>query len=292
MARGDEEGESSPAAAGLAGTRMRKVTMVTRAGEAIAGLVVVCSVLMSAGPARAQDVAEAAVQAPPQAPPPAVVMQASPSIVPVQKELTLQVLVQQGGPILWVIIGLGFLALVLSLYLLLTVSPRREAPVKLLRRVSNLVRSGDVSGALLLCENRDELAARVLGAGLRMADQERFIIQEAMEGEGARGITELWQRISYLNNVGVIAPLLGLLGTVWGMIGAFNTIAFDNSQVRGIVVAYYVSMAMITTAGGLLVAIPALLIYYFLRGRVVRVIAHVETQAAEFVELLIRNRTR
>ncbi len=265
---------------------------LSRAGRAVAGLFSACALVLFTGPVLAQDVAEAAVEAPPAAVAPVVAVPAPYSIVPVQKELTLEVLVQQGGPILWVIIGLGFIALVLALYLLFTVSPRREAPVKLLRRVSNLVRSGDVSGALMLCENRDELAARVLSAGLRMADQERFIIQEAMEGEGARGITELWQRISYLNNVGVIAPLLGLLGTVWGMIGAFNTIAFDNSQVRGIVVAYYVSMAMITTAGGLLVAIPALLIYYFLRGRVVGVMAHVETQAAEFVELLVRYRPK
>jgi biopolymer transport protein ExbB len=239
-------------------------------------------------PAQAQEVEAAS-------PPP---VEAVPSITKftdlpeMQETMTLEMFIEQGGPILWVIIALGFFALVLALYLLFTVSPRREAPVKLLRRVSNLVRSGDMSGALMLCENRDELAARVLGAGLKMADQDRFIIQEAMEGEGARGATELWQRISYLNNVGVVAPLLGLLGTVWGMILAFQTIAFEDAQRKGIMTAYYVSMAMITTAGGLIVAIPALLVYYYLRGRVVRVVAHVETQASEFVELLMRSRDK
>jgi biopolymer transport protein ExbB len=122
-----------------------------------------------------------------------------------------------------------------------------------------------------------------------MADQERYIIQESMESEGERGAAELWQRISYLNNVGVIAPLLGLLGTVWGMIGAFGAIALDNSQVKGLTMAYNVSQAMITTAAGLLLAIPALLVYYFLRGRVLRVVSIVESQASEFVELIIRN---
>ncbi len=225
----------------------------------------------------AQDVVEAAVMAPPPA-------QAS--------EMTLETLVQQGGPILWVIMGLGFVALVLGMYLSLTVTPRREAPLKLARRVTNLVRSGDIPGAVMLCENRGELLPRVLLAGLKMSGQERYIIQEAMEGEGQRGAAELWQRISYMNNIGVIAPLLGLLGTVWGMIGAFSAIALDNSQVKDIAMAYNVSMAMITTAGGLLLAIPALMVYYFLRGRVVRVVAHIETQAAEFVELLVRNRAR
>lgn len=204
--------------------------------------------------------------------------------------LTLKMMIEQGGPILWAIAGLGFLTLVLAIYLSLTVSPRREAPSKLLRRVSNLVRSGDLQGAIMLCENRDELIARVLHAGLKMGDQERYIIQEAMESEGQRGAAELWQRISYLNNIGVIAPLMGLLGTVWGMIGAFGAIALDNSQVKGLAMAYNVSQAMITTAAGLLLAIPALVVYYYLRGRVLRVIGQVETQAGEFVELLIRTR--
>lgn len=262
-----------------------------RFGAWVAALAVVFSLgMLTADPAYSQELAEAATDA---APPADTALPDGITGLPkVQERITLEMFIEQGGPVLWVIIGLGFFALVLALYLLFTVSPRREAPVKLMRRVSNLVRSGDVSGALMLCENRDELAARVLAAGLKMGDQERYIIQEAMEGEGARGATELWQRISYLNNVGVVAPLLGLLGTVWGMILAFNTIAFEDAQAKGIVTAYYVSMAMITTAGGLIVAIPALLVYYYLRGRVVRVIAHVETQAAEFVELLMRSRAR
>ena len=91
---------------------------------------------------------------------------------------------------------------------------------------------------------------------------------------------------NYDANIGNIAPLLGLLGTVWGMIGAFSAIALDSSQVKGITMAYYVSMAMVTTAGGLIVAIPAMSAYYFLRGRVIRIVAVVEAQASEFVELI------
>lgn len=134
--------------------------------------------------------------------------------------------------------------------------------------------------------------ARVLYAGLKMADQDRFLIQESMESEGERGAADLWQKISFMNNIGVIAPLLGLLGTVWGMIQAFSAIAFDNSQVKGLTMAYSVSQAMITTAAGLVLAIPALLVYYYLRGRVLRVISMVEAQASEFVELIVRNRQR
>ncbi len=205
-------------------------------------------------------------------------------------ELTLDTMVRQGGPVLWAILILAFLAVVMGIYLFLTVTPRREAPTKLLRRVTNQIRAGDTPGAIMLCEGRDELMARVLHAGLKMADQERYIIQESMESEGERGAAELWQRISYMNNVGVLAPLLGLLGTVWGMIGAFGAIALDSSQVKGLTMAYSVSQAMITTAAGLLLAIPALMMYYYLRGRVLRVVATVESRASEFVELIVRSR--
>jgi biopolymer transport protein ExbB len=206
--------------------------------------------------------------------------------IPPTEELTLMVMIQQGGVILWVIMALGFVAVVWTVYLLATVTTRREVPLNLGKRAQAQVRAGDIRGAYQMCLERDELLANVLRAGLKMSGHDRYVIQEAMESEGERGATALWQRISYLHNIAMIAPLLGLLGTVWGMMQAFSAIAFDSAQVKGLTMAYSVSMAMITTAGGLVLAIPALGVYYFLRGRVVKIIAAVEAQASEFVELL------
>lgn len=205
---------------------------------------------------------------------------------PAPHTLTLMVMVEQGGFILWIIMVLGFFALVWALYLLATVTVRREVPVSLSKRAQAQIRAGDIRGAYQMCQERDELLANVLRAGIKMAGHDRYVIQEAMESEGERGASELWQRISYLNNAATIAPLLGLLGTVWGMMQAFSAVAFDSAQVKGLTIAYGVSMAMITTAGGLLLAIPAVCVYYFLRGRVIKIIASVEAQASEFVELL------
>jgi len=203
--------------------------------------------------------------------------------------LTLTMMIEQGGPVLWVIAGLSFVALVLALYLLLTVTPRREAPPTLVKRAHAQIRAGDLRGAFQMCEGRDELLANVLRAGLQVAGHDRYVIQDAMESEGERGAAGLLQRISYLNNIATIAPLLGLLGTVWGMMQAFSTIAFDDAQVKSIAVAYSVSMAMVTTAAGLLLAIPAMAIYYYLRGRVVKILAEVEAEASELVELIARS---
>ncbi len=204
----------------------------------------------------------------------------------VPAELTLWQMIANGGVILWCIFGLSGLTVLLAVYLLATISVAREAPRKFLQEASKRLRRGDHEGARELCETRDALAANVLRAGLRVSGHDRFIVQEAMESEGERGAAALWQRISYLQNIGTIAPLLGLLGTVWGMIQAFGSIALDDAQVKGLRMAESVAQAMITTAAGLALAIPALLVYFYLRGRVLKIIAAVELAALEMLEAM------
>lgn len=200
-------------------------------------------------------------------------------------ELTLWSMIVNGGVILWIIIALSAVTLMLALYLLATVSVRREVPAKLADQAAEALSQGNIGRVYKLCEGQDALLANVLRAGVKMAGRDRFIVQEAMESEGERGAAALWQRILYLSNIGQIAPLLGLLGTVWGMIQAFGSIYLDDAQVRGLRMAEAVAQAMITTAAGLALAIPAMLVYFLLRGRVIKIVAAVESQAAEFLEL-------
>jgi biopolymer transport protein ExbB len=204
------------------------------------------------------------------------------------KQMTLMMMIEHGGVILWVIMVFGFVAFVLSIYYLLTMTPRREAPKALVKRAQGMLHAGDLRGAYQMSQERDEYLALVLRAGLKMSGHERFVIQEAMESEGERGATALWQKISYLNNIASLTPLLGLLGTVWGMMQAFGAIALQDAQVKTLTLAYSVSLAMITTAGGLLVAIPSLAVYFVLRGRVIKIISTVEAHASEFVELIAK----
>ncbi len=208
------------------------------------------------------------------------------------RQMTLWDMFRQGGPILAVIVVLSVIAAIMAVYFFLTVTPRREVPAQFVKRAHTQIRAGDLRGAYQMCEGRDELIANVLRAGLKMHGHDRYVIQEAMESEGERGSAALWQKISYLNNIGVIAPLLGLLGTVWGMIGAFSAIAMNDSEARSLAMAYNVAQAMITTAAGLMLAIPAMVIYYYLRGRVVKIVAEVEAQATEFIELLSGGRVQ
>lgn len=202
-------------------------------------------------------------------------------------EMTLRDMILEGGAILWIIGILSVFTLMMTVYFFLTVTPRREIPAKFVRRAHAQLADNDIRGVYQMCEDRDELIANVLRAGIKMQGHDRYVIQEAMESEGERGAAALWQKISYLNNVGVIAPLLGLLGTVWGMIGAFGAIALNDTESRGLLMAYNVAQAMVTTAAGLMLAIPAMVAYFYFRGRVVKIIALVEAQAAELVDLLV-----
>lgn len=205
------------------------------------------------------------------------------------QELTLWDMMENGGPVLWIILGLSVLTVMMTIYLFFTVTVGREVPPNFMRRALALIHAGDLRGAYQMCEGRSELLARVIRVGIRMNGHDRYVIQEAMESEGERGATALWQKISYLNNIGVIAPLLGLLGTVLGMIQAFASHAAADHQVKSLYMSYAVSQAMLTTAAGLMLAIPAMVVFFYLRGRVTKIIAEVEAQASEVVEALTRS---
>ncbi|MBI4556310.1 MAG: MotA/TolQ/ExbB proton channel family protein [Candidatus Hydrogenedentes bacterium] len=256
--------------------------------------IVVCALIV---PAFSQEPAPApAAEAPaaspaPQTPPAPEQAAAVGSVPGPLAKLTLWEMMKRGGPIMIIIYALSVITVILALYFLLTVTPGREVPSNFTKRIHAAVRGGDLRSAYQMCEGRDEFIANVMRAGLKMSGHDRYVIQDAMESEGERGATALWQKISYLNNIGIIAPLLGLLGTVTGMIQAFGAIALDSSQVKGLTMAYGVAQAMITTAGGLILAIPTLVVYYYLRGRVIKIIAEVEAQASEIVELLSRSRS-
>ena len=112
-------------------------------------------------------------------------------------------------------------------------------------------------------------------------------VREITEAEGSRQASILHQRIQYLADIGAIAPMVGLLGTVIGMIKAFREIAqhsFVGSKQTGL--ASGVSEALLTTAGGLCIGIPALIFYSMFRGRVQRLVSELEAAATHIMALL------
>lgn len=146
-------------------------------------------------------------------------------------------------------------------------------------------RSGPEAG-LSLCEQTGTAQSRVLAAGLRRARADWMEREKAVEDAGAREVDRLSANLRPLVVIGMIAPLLGLLGTVWGMIESFSVISTGEGLGSPEALAGGISQALVTTAAGLAVAIPANAAYYWFRSRIDHFARQTEDAYARLAELL------
>jgi len=135
------------------------------------------------------------------------------------------------------------------------------------------------AGALECCLRSRTAMARVLGAGLRRWDGPFLEREKAMEDAGALEVRHLSANLRPLVVVAMIAPLIGLLGTVWGMIEAFSTIALRDGLGKPEMLASGISQALITTATGLAIAIPSQCAYFYFKARLDRFVRQAEDLA-------------
>jgi biopolymer transport protein ExbB len=119
-----------------------------------------------------------------------------------------------------------------------------------------------------------------------------LIVRDAIEGEGARQASLLWQRIQYLMDVAVIAPMVGLLGTVLGMLQSFAGMEVEMGVVKPLAVAAGVAKALITTVGGLIVGIVAMGLYALFRGRVNSLVGGLENGCGRVFRRLMAKTSR
>ena len=138
------------------------------------------------------------------------------------------------------------------------------------RTVISTVQERGVQSALTLCEKKDSPLSRILASGMRHAGSPFLEREKAVEDTAASEIRNLSANLRPLLLVWLIAPLLGLLGTVWGMIGAFQGIAGEEALGRPQLLAQGIYQALTTTAAGLIVSIPAIVLHHYLKGRIDR----------------------
>ncbi|TDJ68207.1 MAG: MotA/TolQ/ExbB proton channel family protein [Planctomycetota bacterium] len=144
------------------------------------------------------------------------------------------------------------------------------------RTVVRAVKEQGVSPALELCAKKRSPLARILTAGLRRADAPFLDREKAVEDTAASEVRRLGSNLRPLLLVWLIAPLLGLLGTVWGMIEAFGEIALQEGIGRPDLLAAGIYQALTTTAAGLAVSIPAIVAHHYLKGRIEKFARHSE----------------
>lgn len=181
--------------------------------------------------------------------------------------LSLQDILDAGGTIGYLILALSIVMVALMVQHLLTVRRGVMIPTGLADEVHGLIAQGKYAEAEAACRERPSALARLLSAGLAEAKLGYSAVEKALEDAAVEQSARLLRRVEYLTTIGTIAPMLGLLGTVWGMILAF--LEFEqkaNPQVSELAPGIY--RALVTTLFGLMVAVPAVAAYAVFRNRV------------------------
>jgi biopolymer transport protein ExbB len=210
---------------------------------------------------------------------------------PTTQEMNFLEVLAKGGIMMYPLALLSVITVVLILIFLLTI--RRNAIVsdRFMNSSETMIRKRDYLGLISLSNRRNECMARITQKTLDFVTANPGAsfenVRDVAQAEGSHQSGLLNSRISYLADIGAIAPLVGLLGTVLGMIEAFIEIATGEVHgVRQMGMADGVSKALIATAGGLAISIPALAFYSIFRGRVQKFIWELEAAATHFVALL------
>jgi biopolymer transport protein ExbB len=198
---------------------------------------------------------------------------------------------RDGGIMMYPLTLLSVAAVVMILLFMLTI--RRNAVVsdRFMNNAEALIRKRDFTGLIEYCHRHNECMARIAQKALEFMTKNSSAtfsdVREVAESEGSRQVGMLGSRITYLADIGSVAPMVGLLGTVLGMIKSFLNISTGGFEgARQMQLASGVSEALITTAAGLMVGIPALVFYSIFRGRVQKYIAELEAASTHFMATL------
>jgi biopolymer transport protein ExbB len=205
---------------------------------------------------------------------PAMAQTPSPAPAGEQKK-TLWQTIAQGG---WVMVPIA-LCSIATLYLIgdgvIQTGSKRVAPPEHEQNVKTLFRNGDYVGAYNYCKQNPSPLTNVLRVGVGLLGEGKEVAEEGMTGELAKENSSMQTYISYLSVIGVCAPMIGLLGTVTGMIKAFARLGASGiGDPSGLSAA--IGEVLVATASGLIIAIPAFGAFYFLRNRATASLHHIQ----------------
>ncbi|MDD4101465.1 MAG: MotA/TolQ/ExbB proton channel family protein [Kiritimatiellae bacterium] len=232
----------------------------------------------------AQDAAPAAAEAPAVA---AEVQEQTAETAPKPKSSTgfFAVVFGSGwlGVLLWsALFGCGAAAIYFSVDSWVLIRPQKIMPQTLIDRVKAGMAEGDVIKAIKACETEPGPMANILSAGFSHVEEGFDVIQESIGAAADLETERIMQKLTWISVCANLAPMLGLLGTVQGMIMAFRTLATGAPDVGALALA--ISQALWTTAGGLTIAIPAITVYYSIRNNANRLILRMQAMTMELIK--------
>jgi biopolymer transport protein ExbB len=197
-------------------------------------------------------------------------------------------MIMAGGPMLVPILLCSTVLLVFVFERAVSLRRRRVIPKPFVKRFLHQLRERqlDRESALELCQENNSPVAAVFEGAVRKWGRPGVEVEQAYLDAGERAANGLRRYLRVINGVATVSPLLGLLGTVWGMIQAFNEIATASAMGRPELLAGGIAQALLTTAAGLVVAIPALICYLFFVGRVDRLVMDIDEIGQRLVRLI------
>ncbi len=184
-----------------------------------------------------------------------------------EKGLTLWQMIVNGGVVMIVLGILSIISLSLVLFFFYVLNMKYFMPPGLANDISKALETGNMEKIKILTKDKSTLIQKAVYEGILSVENRTGDFRKKMEERAAVDIEAFWQKIGFLSDIAVVSPMLGLLGTVIGMIKAFNAIAFNIGAVKPIYMAYGVSQAMITTAAGLIVGIFSMIFYFYFRAK-------------------------
>ena len=208
--------------------------------------------------------------------------------------MTVEKMIKMGGKPMYVLAAMSIVGLAMVLYFLLMLRENQIVPRRFQNELRLSLTSGQLDKAREMCMKDRSAIASVTLSAIEYAHNAELtdlsLLKDIIEGEGSRQASMIQNQIQYLQDIAVIAPMVGLLGTVLGMLTAFNAVALKIAEAKPVVLAAGVSQALVTTAAGLIVGIPAMMAYAYFRGRSAKLISVLENVSAEVLTLLVRKR--
>lgn len=206
-----------------------------------------------------------------------------------EHSISLLDLIWKGGWVMIPIFVLSFIAIYIMIERWITIKRASRDTTKLMDKVKNLIVQGDVKGAKNLCEQTDSPIARMIEKGISRLGRPLKDIESSIESTGKIEIYKLEKNLSVLGIIAGIAPMLGFVGTISGVIKIFYNIAIEeNISIGAIAGGLYEKM--ITSAAGLIVGIIAHIGFHYLNLLLERVVYKMESNALEFIDLLQENK--
>jgi len=196
-------------------------------------------------------------------------------------------LIVRGGIVMYPIILCSIIALAIFLERLWVLRRKRIIPSAFIQSVEDNLRNRKLSEALFLCQNDDSSIAKIFLAGLKNTERGIWMVKEAIEERGGREGIILEKHVGILSTIANLSPLLGLLGTVSGMIKTFKVLSQGASNPS--LLAGGIAEALITTAAGLVVAIPTLVCYRILKDKAESLIFEMEEDSIRLIEIMERS---